>query len=262
MGLRVLVLFWVLEYAQAFGPCYPPCLRLGSSPQASQTFETSQEEELSLVEELVGACGQFKRYGIDKSEDKKHWTELDRVCSKLEKRAPYLSDRETEKNPSDVLVGDWMVIGTTNTALAENQGITGLGKMPFTQPHKFGLFFRYREAIPIDESERPVFGGDAIAVELLEVFGKPSVKNELRGRYQWPSKFKLEQLYTEGDVGGQRNQPMTSAGGLTTVWISRDGLYRVGRSEGDSAWFVFKRLLELDNLFAALKLPTAGGSTL
>jgi hypothetical protein len=61
-------------------------------------------------------------------------------------------------------------------------------------------------------------------------------------------------------VAGQKNQKSTSAGALTSIWTSIDGKFRIGRSDGESAWFVFKRLDELDNFFAEMNLPIAGGS--
>jgi hypothetical protein len=164
------------------------------------------EEERVLVNRLVASCDKFKRFGIDFDQDQKHWPELDKVCSELESRAPYLAGPET-KSPADFVVGDWMVLGTTSNSLRNNQGLTGIGKMPFTNPHKFGLFFRYGSVSPVEvdaeESSLPqtsvVVGGNATVAEVLEVFGKPSLKNELRGLYRWPSRFKFQQVYSEGD---------------------------------------------------------------
>ena len=151
--------------------------------------------------------------------------------------------------------------GTNQAALAANQGITGLGKVMFTQPHKHGLFFRYGG----DDGDG---GGTARVCEVLEVFGKPTAKNELRGGYTWASPYVLDQAFTEGDVGGQRGQKVTSRGRLEVVWVSGDGAYRVGRVSGSggaaeqSEWFAFRRLFELDEFFAALGMPTNGGSAL
>ena len=101
-------------------------------------------------------------------------------------------------------------------------------------------------------------------VEVLEVFGRPTVKNELRGTYQWQSNYALEQVYTVGDVSGQLNQPVASRAELECCWMAPDGSMRVGKSmgPGEADWFVFKKLEELDDWFGVMGFPARGGSRL
>lgn len=239
-----------------------------------------EEEESALVQDLLASAACFKRYGVD-PQDKSRWPAFATACTQLETRAPYIMADDI--NLPREIVGDWELIGTTSSALFAKKGVTGLGKVPFTNPHKHGLFFRYGAARPpaaaggaaitnsggdFDEGDpRPGWGGDARVAEILEVFGKPAAKNELRGEYRFASSFRLEQVYTEGDMGGQRNQRVASRAVLDTVWLGRslDGaVYRVGRSNDSDgpAWYAFKQLNELDVFFAALNMPTDGGSSL
>lgn len=220
--------------------------------------------------QVISLC---KRCGMDK-EDQRWWDDIGEQCSKLEQLYAFLPQPNGTPAAGQEVMGDWQVIASTSPALAENQGVTGYGKLPFTQLYKFGLFFRYGScAVPSDEEaaenpfadpQDPVPMGYTELVEILAVFGRPSIKNELRGQYRWESDYRLSQTYTIGDISGQKNQQLLSKSEVEWIWMSQDGDFRIARSVDGSQghWYVFKRLYELDQFFTDLALPLEGGSSL
>lgn len=205
MALPLCFLLAGLSLTEAFLPTALSPSRL--APRVQSTSRALEEE--TLTKDLLAATSAFKRYGVD-SADKSHWPAFAAACARLEARAPYIM--EDDVSVPQELVGDWELIGTTSSALFAAKGITGLGKVPFTKPHKHGLFFRYAPALPPATSSSsssdgggspecsegampgPGWGGAARVAEVLEVFGKPTAKNELRGEYRWASPFRLEQV--------------------------------------------------------------------
>lgn len=253
----------------------PRATRTGPQVMSSSSsdVEALRAEEQTAVDALLEVITKCKRFGVDK-DDQQWWSDIGKHCAKLEQLYPLLPQEDASPAAGQAVQGDWQVIATTSPVLADNQGVTGYGKLPFTQLYKFGLFFRYGPAaVPSDEEAQenpmadpanPVPMGYSELVEVLAVFGRPSIKNELRGQFRWESDYRLSQTYTVGDISGQANQQLLSKSEVEWIWMAENGDLRVARSVdgSDGHWYVFKRLYELGDFFAALNLPVEGGTSM
>ena len=106
--------------------------------------------------------------------------------------------------------------------------------MPFTRPHKHGMFFRFGPqavardgdvGILTDADGGGIGVGSTTMFEVLEVFGKPKIKNCMYGTYQWSSPFRLVQSYTSADISGQPDLDVQSRSSMENVYMSADGKY-------------------------------------
>ena len=204
------------------------------------------DKEAAAVEGVIGAITKLKRFGVDK-EDASEVVALQRACEALtlasvDSPAPCLRD-----DPR--LIGDWELIGTTSSDLADREGLTGLGKAPFTNP--VALFYRFEPT------------GTCLAKEVLEFFGQPIVLNELRGSFGFSGDgVWIQEQYNEADMSGVRNTDQFTSATATSrgVCISADGTLRLGMS--NEQYFVFKKLGngEMDGWLQSKKLPLVGGT--
>merc|ERR1711871_605097 len=135
-----------------------------NTPSPQSDYDRAAEE--SAMAAVLSSVGDLKRFGLDPNGDAVKRVELQRACELLALR--------TENSPSPAiredarLLGDWKLIGTTSPELVEREGLTGLGKAPFTSP--IAVFYRYEQ------------DGAVVAKEVLSFFGNPVIVNELRGR--------------------------------------------------------------------------------
>mmetsp|Transcript_51817 Transcript_51817/g.144668 ORF Transcript_51817/g.144668 Transcript_51817/m.144668 type:complete len:146 (-) Transcript_51817:40-477(-) len=103
--------------------------------------------------------------------------------------------------------------------------------------------------------------GSTTMFEVLEVFGKPKIKNCMYGTYQWSSPFRLVQSYTSADISGQPDLDVQSRSSMENVYMSADGKLRVGKSftettiVAEECFYVFRKLDELETWFGEVGLP-------
>lgn len=112
---------------------------------------------------IVGCLAQLTKFGVA-AEDAPVLPKLREACTELAVLREASAEPPLRDDPR--LIGDWELVGTTSTDLAERKGLTGLGSAPFTSP--VALFYTHKE------------DGQVLAKEVLEFFGNPVVVNEVR----------------------------------------------------------------------------------
>ena len=130
--------------------------------------------------------------------------------------------------------GAWEQVGCTSADFNTRKGLTGLGGAPFTSPA--ALFYCYD-------------GGAVCAKEVLRLFGRPVLLNELRGEYGFspdgalmqerrcrdyprvpeitrdslPTGALMQERFGDADLGGQRSSKEFAGATATTRPISITG---------------------------------------
>ena len=219
-----------------------------ASPSSPPKSDYDYAAEESAVAAVIRSVGDLKLVGLDPKGDEATRVELQRACELLALR--------TESSPSpairedDRLLGDWKLIGTTSPELVEREGITGLGKAPFTSP--IAIFYRYEQ------------DGRVVCKEVLSFFGNPVIVNELRGRLGFSEDGTwTQEQYSEADLSGQRNSANFASATSTSksACMTSDGKYRLAFTP-PSGFFVFEKLDEgaMDGYLMEKRLPLYGGT--
>ena len=202
--------------------------------------------EAAAADTVMQCVAKLKCWGVDK-DDVAYRQALTSACGELAFRvenspAPPLRD-------DDKLLGDWQLVGTTSSDLAERKGLTGLGAAPLTSP--VALFYSFQP------------DGSVTAKEVLNFFGRPVILNELRGKMSFDESGRwMQETYESADLSGVANSPQFTSATATTkgVCITQDGRLRV--QFANEWFFVFKKLEEgeLQAWLQERKLPWVGGT--
>jgi len=237
-------MLYLAATVEVAGPPLPPnAVVFDKGKHAAYDYAAEERATETIVQALVP----LRRFGVDK-QDAPSLPALQRACEELA--------LQTEQSPAPPLrddprlLGDWELVGTTSTELAQRGGLTGLGTAPFTSP--VTVFYTF------DAS------GAVVAKEVLEFFGRPVVVNELRGRFGFSEDGAwLQEKYSEADLSGARNSAQFTEATATSraVCLSADGALRLGFTPG-SGFFVFKKLEagQMDVWLEERSLPLVGGT--
>jgi len=208
--------------------------------------------EAAAVEAVVAVLTRLKCAGMDAA-DEKEIAALDAACARLEQVTALSPAPSLREDPR--LEGAWEQVGCTSADFNTRKGLTGLGGAPFTSPA--ALFYCYD-------------GGAVCAKEVLRLFGRPVLLNELRGEYGFsPDGALMQERFGDADLGGQRSSKEFAGATATTrhVCITADGAVRVAKVDaavgvGAGGYLVYKRLAagEMEAWLESKRLPLVGGT--
>lgn len=260
-----------------------------SPPPAPTVALTASAAERDAEAELRAVVAKLERFGMGGDGDRALWSEVNAAATALigavgSGSTPPPSSAAEAFALHARFEGDWRLVATTSAAADKGQGITGVGRAPFTKPH--ALFERVRPLRPGGDLNLPskaaaaavagaVGAGTPVAppcthefvsAEVLEFWGKPSIKNELTGRIAWggrDGRERVEQV-DGGVVAGQENPDAyrldERARSLTLGALTADGALRVDAGPEPGAHAVWERVGDYDAWFAQRSLPVTGGS--
>ena len=156
-------------------PRPPPPPRRRPPPAAAP----ASAAEADAAAALRALAAKLTKFGIDEA-DRKEWAAIDAACETFcaaaQAGAP-LADLQARS------VGDWRMLATTSASLEKGQGMTGLGRAPFTKPHAppSACARPRRRPRPRARSGTPPFTQSFESLEVLEFWGKPAVRTRCAG---------------------------------------------------------------------------------
>jgi len=214
-----------------------------ASPNMSESEEAAERVAVTSLREVLAS---LRRFGLDKA-DVERREKLNKACRTL---LQYLPSGQPPLAEDPRFLGDWQLVGTSLPEFAQRQGITGLGSAPFTEPA--GLFYRFDA------------DGSVLAKEVLELFGKPILLNELRGKFLFDDSGEwLQEQYSSADLAGVADNPEFTSAKFTTQGngFTSSGDLRIHATS--SGFNVYRRMPDgqLESWLQERDLPWVGGTT-